>query len=88
MICVLRLAGQGFSSLGYFFALNKYLKNTKNIFYLLFSFLCFGMIFLMGFRTMLVMIAIFTFIMIIRVKGFKWGLLLYAVLVGSVLWLF
>ena len=73
----IRLAGQGFSSLGYFFSLNKYIL-TKKPFHLMLSILYFGVIFLMGFRTMLAMIAIFTFVIIIRVNGFNWRLFWYS----------
>lgn len=76
----IRLVGQGLSSLGYFFGLNKYLHNNKKLHYLFLAILCFGVIFLMGFRTMLVMISIFTFLLIIRVKGFKWNVLLFSLL--------
>lgn len=76
----IRLVGQGFSSLGYFFGLNKYLKNNTKTSYLLLSVLCFSVILLMGFRTMLVMIAISTFLMVIRVNGFSRKLLWYSLL--------
>jgi hypothetical protein len=80
----IRLEGQGLVSLGYFLGLNKYLKNIKNIFYLLLSLVCFGVIFLMGFRTMLVILIIFTFAMIIRIKGVSRELLLYGVVSAGV----
>ena len=79
----IRLAGQGFSSLGYFFSLNKYIL-TKKPFHLMLSILYFGVIFLMGFRTMLAMIAIFTFVIIIRVNGFNWRLFWYSILICGV----
>jgi hypothetical protein len=80
----IRLTGQGFSSLGYFFGLNKFLKDKKKIYHLLLAILCFGVIFLMGFRTMMVMIAIFSLILVIRVKGFSWKLLVYTLLLCGV----
>lgn len=76
----IRMAGQGLSSLGYFFGLNKFLRNNKKIFHLLLAILCFSVILLMGFRTMLVMISFFTLLLIIRVKGFKWNIVLYGLL--------
>jgi len=76
----IRMVAQGLSSLGYFFGLNKYLHNNKKLHYLFLAILCFGVIFLMGFRTMLVMISIFTFLLIVRVKGFKWNILLFSLL--------
>jgi hypothetical protein len=76
----IRLVGQGFSSLGYFFGLNKYLQ-TKKTSHLMLSILCFVIIFLMGFRTMLVTIALFTFVMIIRINGFNWRFVWYSILV-------
>jgi len=76
----IRLVGQGLSSFGYFFGLNKYLYNNKKLLHLFLAILCFGVIFLMGFRTMLVMITIFTFLLIVRVKGFKWNILLFSLL--------
>src|SRR5690606_33900478 len=50
----IRLYGQGQSSLGYFFALNRFLLKGKSI-YLALVFLCFLVIFLMGFRTMILL---------------------------------
>jgi len=80
----IRLAGQGFSSLGYFFGINKFIRNNKNTKYLILSILCFIIVFLMGFRTMLIMIFIFTFILIIRVNGFSWKLFWYSLLISGI----
>jgi hypothetical protein len=81
----IRMIGQGLSSLGYFFGLNKYLRKKKHeTCYLLLSILCFGTIFLMGFRTMLAAIAVFSLVMIIRVKGFSWKLFFYGALLCGI----
>jgi hypothetical protein len=80
----IRLAGQGFSSLGYFLGLNKYLRTNKKA-YLLLSFLCFGVIFLMGFRTMLAMIIFVSLIMIVRLNGISWKFFWYSIIIGVLL---
>lgn len=77
----IRMAGQGLSSLGYFLGLNKFLRDKKNIFHLLLSILCFGVIFLMAFRIVFVMIAFFTLVLIIRIKGFTWKLAGYGLII-------
>ncbi len=73
----IRLTGQTFSSLGYFLGISKYLK-TKKLGYAFLSILCFVVIFLMGFRTMLALILIFTVVLIIKVNGFNWRFFLYS----------
>lgn len=80
----IRLAGQGFSSLGYFLGLNKFILNKNKTGYLLLSFLCFVVIFLMGFRTMLVMIGVFTIITIIRVKGFGQMVFVFGIVCAAI----
>lgn len=75
----IRLAGGGLSSLGFFMGLNKYLEG-KDKKYLFLIFLSIIPIFLMGFRTMLGALAIFSFILFIRMYGFSWKLFLYGVL--------
>jgi hypothetical protein len=68
----IRLMAQGFSSLGYFFGLNNFIigkRKNSNLFLLL---LCFSVIFLMGFRTMLAGIVFFTCILFFRIYGFSW----------------
>lgn len=75
----IRLAGQGISSLGYFLGLNKYLK-TKRISYLILSLLCFVIIFLMGFRTMIAMVVLFSLVIVIRINGFNWKFVWYSIL--------
>lgn len=79
----IRLGAQGLGSLGYFFGLNKFLT-WKKVNYLLLSILCFCVILLMGFRTMLAGLAIFTLIMIIRVYGFSWKIVFYGILATGV----
>lgn len=68
----IRMVGQGISSLGYFYGLNKLLCNQKRVLHIILLLFCFSIIFLMGFRTMMVMILLFSLILIIRVKGFNW----------------
>jgi hypothetical protein len=68
----IRLVGQSFSSLGYFFGLNNLLIGKRKISNLFLTLLCFGVILLMGFRTMSAGILFFTFILLIRVYGFSW----------------
>ncbi len=81
----IRLAGGGLSSLGFFMGLNKYLEE-KDRKYLFLVFLCIIPIFLMGFRTMLGALVIFSFILFIKTYGFSWKLFLYGVLgIGVVL---
>jgi hypothetical protein len=75
----IRLIGQGFSSLGFFYSINKFLT-AKNKFYLLVAILCFCVIFLMGFRTMMVLLSAFAVLLLIRVNGFNLKLFLYFVL--------
>lgn len=79
----MRLAGQGLSSLGYFYALTNILnKNKKNkIIYIILLILCFSVIFLMGFRTMSAFILIMTLVSIIKVNGFNWKLLIYSAII-------
>jgi hypothetical protein len=79
----MRLTGQGLSSLGYFYSLTNLLnKNKKNkIIYIILMALCFTVIFLMGFRTMLALIVILTFAGIIKVNGFNWKLVRYAMVI-------
>lgn len=72
----IRLVGQGLVSLGYFFSLNKLLiKRKKVVLYggiLICSLL---VIFLMGFRTMILGVVVVTAIMCIKVIGFNYKLL-------------
>lgn len=78
----IRLAGQGFASLGYFFALNKFLKNKgSKIFNIFLMTICFSVIMLMGFRTMLAGIVIFSFVMIYKIYKINWKIILYGLLV-------
>lgn len=77
----IRMAGQAFASLGYFFGLNKYFtKKNNNVFYLLLAILSFSIIFLMGFRTMIVGIIICSSLMIIKINGFSWKVIFYSLL--------
>jgi hypothetical protein len=82
----MRLTGQGLSSLGYFYALTNVLNKDKKdkITYIILMALCFGVIFLMGFRTMLAFIVILTFAGIIKVNGFNWKLVRYAMAIAIV----
>ncbi|MEX2513468.1 MAG: hypothetical protein WD398_11225 [Cyclobacteriaceae bacterium] len=80
----IRLMAQGFSSLGYFWGLNNLLIGKKRIIGLLLSIMCVGVIFLMGFRTMLAGIALFTFIMALRVYGFSWKIFITGFLASGV----
>lgn len=81
----IRLAGGALSSLGFFMGLNKYLED-KDRKYLLLVFLSIIPIFLMGFRTMLGALVIFSFILFIKTYGFSWRLFLYGVLgIGAVI---
>jgi len=73
----IRLVGQGFSSLGYFLGINKYLR-TKRLIYVALSIFCFIIIFLMGFRTMLALILVFTVFLIVKVNGINWKFLIYS----------
>lgn len=75
----IRLYGQGLSSLGYFFGLNRFLQNKKYL-YLALSFLCLFVIILMGFRTMIVLIVVFTFVLTIKINGFNKRLFTYCFL--------
>ena len=63
-----RLAGQALGSLAYFYGINKFLLDKKKM-HLMLSAFCFVVIFLMGFRTMIAMILVFTIVIIFRVKG-------------------
>jgi len=77
----IRFFGQAFGSLGFFFGLNKLLqKNSMVISNLLLSILCLSVIFLMGFRTMSVLIVFFAYLLIIRVKGLNWNFFWYGLL--------
>ena len=72
----IRLAAQGFSSLGFFFGINKYLVfDKKKIFYLLLALFCFIIIFLMGFRTLSVSIIFFLIFLNIKINGFRWKII-------------
>lgn len=77
------LIGQAFASLGYFYGLNKFLTDNKKL-YLLLSILCFSVIFLMGFRSLLAGVAIATLIMTIRIYGFSLKLFLYGILAAGI----
>jgi hypothetical protein len=79
----MRLTGQGLSSLGYFFALTNILnKNKKNrIINIILLVLCFSVIFLMGFRTMITFILIMTIATIIKINGFNWKLFTYSTII-------
>ena len=76
----LRMHAQGLSSLGYFFGLNKYLYDNKKTGHLLLSILCLSIVFLMGFRTMLIIIIVFSLILTIRLKGLNWNFIWYFVI--------
>jgi hypothetical protein len=72
----IRMYAQGFCSLGYFLGLNK-LFEKKKLIYLPQILLCFSVIFLMGFRTMTIMLVVISFALIIRLTGFSKRLFIY-----------
>ena len=77
----IRMTGQALVSLGYFFCLNKQLANNKfNILYSVIIILCLLVIFLMGFRTMLLGIVVVTSIAYIKIIGFSYKLLVYSLI--------
>ena len=79
----IRIDGSALGALGYFYGVNKFLTNKYNkAKYLVISLLCFVTIFLMGFRTMLAAIVLFSIVMLILVNGFSWKLLGYSLLIG------
>jgi len=80
----IRLSASGLASLGYFMGLNKFFKQ-RNLLYLAASGICFGVIFLMGFRTMLAGLVLFSLILTVRFYGFSWKLFGYGL---SVVFLF
>ena len=61
----LRLEGVGFVTLSAFYSLNQYLVRKKNIKFLIFYILCFGFVFILGFRTLLVTFLFSSFLLII-----------------------
>ncbi|WP_165040332.1 hypothetical protein [Dysgonomonas sp. ZJ709] len=65
-----RLVGQAVASLGYFFSINKYLVD-KNKKYIPLIILCFIVIVMLGFRTMLIASIFVTFILVVRIYGFS-----------------
>ncbi len=68
----IRLTGQGLVFLGYFYGINKFLSDKNNkVFYLILSVLCILIIFLLGFRTQIVLIIPFTYFLIFKIKGFN-----------------
>ncbi len=78
----IRLAGQGIVSLGYFYFVNSFLTNAKNKWFnLFFAIASLGVIFLMGFRTMLAGIFFFTLVMVIQVYGFSRKLLFQSIFI-------
>jgi hypothetical protein len=77
----IRMFAQGFSSLGYFFGINKLISQKKPI-YLLLIILNFSVILLMGFRTMSVMLIFCTFILVVRLTGFNKNLVTYTALIS------
>lgn len=80
----MRLAGQGLSSLGYFYALTNILnKKSKNkITNIILMVLCFTVIFLMGFRTMSAFILLMTVVTIIKVNGFNLKFFAYTTIIA------
>jgi hypothetical protein len=74
----IRMMGQGFASLGYFYGFNKSIKKF-NVGYIVFTCLCAYTIVLMGFRTMTFLVVVFSVILAYRYYKFslKW--------VGSIL---
>lgn len=76
----IRLAGQGFASLGYFFCLNNLLVGKRKTINILLFFLCLSVIFTLGFRTMLAALAICTLIITIRYYGFSLRIFGYGIL--------
>ncbi|MES2545930.1 MAG: hypothetical protein V4548_13680 [Bacteroidota bacterium] len=81
----IRLAGQGLSSLAYFYALTNLLKGEKKIINIILLLSSFSVIFLMGFRTMSLFIIFLTLITFIKFKGFNLKLLFYSIATIAVL---
>lgn len=66
-----RLAGQGISSLGYFYALNQLLCGHSKVKHVALFVISFVVILLMGFRTMTIMLLLSTAFMVFRVHGLR-----------------
>lgn len=82
----IRFPGMSLVGLGMLFSLNKILVGQKKY---VFSFvLAIVVILLFGFRTLLVFITIFSFILIIRVYGFSYKILLAFLFLCATVWLF
>lgn len=80
----IRLPGMSLVGLGALFSLNKILFGQRK--YIFTFVLALIVILLFGFRTLLAFIAIFSFVMIIRIYGFSYKILLSFVFLGLVGW--
>jgi len=73
----IRLVAQGLSSLGVFFGIGKIINKDGSRKYYLMTTVCSIIIVLMGFRTMIFAIVVFSLILLVRTKGLRLRTLVY-----------
>lgn len=80
----IRMPGMSLVGLGLFYSLNKALLGKVQ--YFAFVILAVVMLLLFGFRTLIAIAAIFSFVMVVKINGFSWKLLIGLALVLGIIY--